>query len=41
MNKNASELGKLAKGVPKRLSKAEIKRRILRLAEARKTRWKK
>ena len=40
MNKHASELGKLSKGVPKRLSKAEIRRRTLRLAEARKKRWK-
>jgi hypothetical protein len=39
MNKAASELGKMAKGVPKHLSKAERKRRSLRLADARKKRW--
>ncbi len=35
----ASRLGKLARGVPKHFSKAERKRRSLRLAEARKRRW--
>lgn len=35
----ASELGKLAKGKPKRLTDAERKRRGARLAEARKRRW--
>ena len=39
MNKAASELGKLAKGIPKTLSEDERKRRSVRLAEARKKRW--
>jgi hypothetical protein len=39
MNKAASQLGKLAKGVKKTLSKEEIARRTKRLAEARKKRW--
>lgn len=41
MNKAASALGKLAKGKPKNLSAAEIKRRTDRLTKARKKRWKK
>lgn len=39
MNKAAQQLGRLAKGVPKKLSKAEINRRKKRLADARKLRW--
>ena len=38
-NKAAQELGRLAKGKPKTLTKAERKRRAERLAEARKKRW--
>ena len=38
-NKAASALGKLAKGKPKNLTKAEIARRTKRLAEAREKRW--
>jgi hypothetical protein len=39
MNDAASALGRLAKGVPKKLSEAERKRRRRSLAEARKNRW--
>jgi len=39
VNKAAQELGRLGKGKPKTLSKAERKRRAERLAEARKKRW--
>lgn len=39
-NKAAVALGKLAKGRPKNLSSAEIKRRTERLSKARKLRWK-
>jgi len=39
MNKAASALGKLAKGIPKRFSQAEIERRKQRLALARAKRW--
>lgn len=35
----ASLLGRLAKGKPKNITKAERKRRAARLAEARKKRW--
>jgi hypothetical protein len=35
----ASALGRLAKGVPKKLSAAERERRRRSLAEARETRW--
>ena len=38
-NGNARALVKLARGVPKRYSKAERERRRKRLAEARKKRW--
>lgn len=31
-NKNASELGKLAKGKPKKFSKAELEKRRVRMA---------
>lgn len=39
MNKAAQQLGHMAKGVPKKLTKAEINRRKQRLADARKLRW--
>ena len=39
MNKAASALGKLAKGKPKTLTKAEIEHRTKRLADARRKRW--
>jgi hypothetical protein len=39
MNKAAQSLGRLARGVPKKYSSAEIQRRTKRLAEARKKRW--
>jgi len=39
INKAAQELGRLAKGKPKRVTVAERKRRRARLAEARKKRW--
>jgi len=39
INKAAQELGRLGKGKPKTLTKAERKRRAERLAEARKKRW--
>ncbi len=39
MNKAAQALGRLGKGVKKRLSEAEIKRRSERLKEARTKRW--
>lgn len=39
MNKAAQQLGRMAKGVPKKLTKAEINRRKQRLADARKLRW--
>lgn len=38
-NKAASELGKLAKGIPKRISAHESNRRRLSLEQARKNRW--
>jgi hypothetical protein len=40
-NPHAQALGRLAKGKPKRFSKAEIARRKKRLAEARVLRWRK
>lgn len=39
MNKAASQLGKLAKGKPKTLTKAERKRRKESLSLAREKRW--
>lgn len=39
MNKAAQQLGCMSKGVPKKLTKAEINRRKQRLAGARKLRW--
>ena len=39
MNKAAQALGKLAKGKPKMLTKAERKRRAQSLAAARENRW--
>jgi hypothetical protein len=39
MNKAAQQLGRLAKGKPKRISQAESERRRASLAEARKRRW--
>ena len=39
MNKAAQELGRLGKGKPKTLTKAERKRRAERLAKARENRW--
>jgi hypothetical protein len=39
MNKAAQALGRLGKGKPKTYSRAERKRRALRLAEVRKKRW--
>jgi hypothetical protein len=39
MNKAAQQLGRMAKGVPKKLTKVEINRRKQRLAGARKLRW--
>jgi hypothetical protein len=39
MNKAAQSLGRLARGVPKNYSRAEIARRTKRLAEARKKRF--
>jgi hypothetical protein len=41
MNKHAQALGRLAKGKPKTLTKAEIDRRTKQLAESRKKRWSK
>lgn len=38
-NPYAQALGKMAKGVPKRFSAAELKRRTERLREAAKLRW--
>ena len=38
-NPYASALGKLAKGKPKTITKAESKRRAERAAKARKARW--
>ena len=38
-NKAAQELGRLGKGKPKTLTKAERKRRAERLAKARENRW--
>ena len=38
-NKAAQELGRLGKGKPKTLTKAERKRRAERLAKAREKRW--
>ena len=35
----AAALGRKSKGVKKKLSKAELRRRTKRLAEARKRRW--
>jgi hypothetical protein len=40
-NSHAAALGRMSKGVPKTLSKAEIGRRTARLAKARQSRWKK
>jgi len=39
MNKAAQKLGRMAKGVPKKLTKDEIQRRTKRLTDARKLRW--
>lgn len=39
MNKAAQALGRLAKGVPKTYTAAELARRKTRLAAARKKRW--
>jgi hypothetical protein len=39
MNKAAQQLGRLARGKQKTLTKAERARRRARLAEARKLRW--
>lgn len=39
MNKAASELGRLGRGVPKNYTSAELERRRKRLAAARKKRW--
>lgn len=39
MNKAASQLGKLGRGIKKTLTAAERKRRSLRLAKARLKRW--
>jgi hypothetical protein len=39
VNKLASQLGKLAAGVPKVYTAAELERRKKRLAEGRKKRW--
>jgi hypothetical protein len=39
VNKAASELGKLGRGVPKNYTTAELERRRKRLAAARKKRW--
>jgi hypothetical protein len=41
MNKAAQTLGRLAKGVPKNYTAAELARRNKRLADARLKRWKK
>jgi hypothetical protein len=41
MNRNASALGRLAKGKPKKYGPAEIKRRTALLKKARSKRWKK
>jgi hypothetical protein len=41
MNRNASALGRLAKGKPKKYSALEIKRRTALLKKARAKRWKK
>jgi len=40
MNKAAQQLGRMAAGVPKNFSPAELERRSKRLAQARKLRWK-
>jgi hypothetical protein len=40
MNLAAQALGRMARGVPKRYTAAELARRKKRLAEARKKRWK-
>jgi hypothetical protein len=39
MNNAAAALGRMAKGVPKRLSEAERERRRRSLADAREKRW--
>ena len=39
MNHAAQQLGRLARGKPKRLTKAERRRRAARLEEARAKRW--
>jgi hypothetical protein len=39
MNKHASALGKLARGVPKNYSAEEREKRRLRFEEAKKNRW--
>jgi hypothetical protein len=39
MNRAAQALGRLAKGVPKKFSAAELARRKKLLSEARKKRW--
>jgi hypothetical protein len=39
MNKAAQSLGRMARGVPKNFSPAELERRSKRLAQARKNRW--
>lgn len=41
MNKLAQRLGRMAKGVPKTYTQAELDRRTKRLSEARKKRWSK
>jgi len=41
MNKDAQKLGRLARGVPKNYTAAELARRKKRLADARLKRWKK
>jgi hypothetical protein len=41
MNKHAQALGRLAKGIRKRLTPAEIKRRTAQLARVRARRWRK
>ncbi len=38
-NEAASALGRMARGVPKQFSEAELERRRRRLDEARKARW--
>jgi hypothetical protein len=39
MNKHAQALGRMGKGKPKRLTRAEIARRTAQLARIRKRRW--